>query len=131
MQLKLTLFAAVCAVAVNGFSDNDMATSCTVRRVTFTAKATGVKPADAIEFFLIGPLSDRAYESFAVSDESPAAIVKRLEAAGLPLGVAVNPLAARLWPQGEQVRMTVNGRPLGSSWRIPVRRMRGKSFRGR
>jgi len=77
------------------------------RRVTFLAEATGISPADSLEFFAIGPLSDRAYESFAVSVASPAAIAAAADAAGFPRGLGVDATCSRLWPQGEGVQVTV------------------------
>ena len=73
------------------------------RTVTFLAEATGVSEVDPVEFFAIGPLSDRAYESFAVSVASPAAIAAGLDAIGVPRGLTVDPRRSRFWPQGDGV----------------------------
>ena len=73
------------------------------RTVTFLAEATGVSEVDPVEFFAIGPLSDRAYESFAVSVASPAAIAAGLDAIGVPRGLPVDPRRSRFWPQGDGV----------------------------
>lgn len=106
---SLLLTATACA----GLAANATVTSNIAEHsVTFTAKATGVKPADAIEFLAIGPLSDRAYESFAVTDDGPEKIATALEAIKLPRGKAVDMLHARLWPQGEKVQLTINGEKL-------------------
>ncbi len=77
--------------------------ACTV---TFLAEATGVSEVDPVEFFAIGPLSDRAYESFAVSVASPAAIAAGLEAIGVPRGLPVDPRRSRFWPQGDGVEFS-------------------------
>ena len=77
------------------------------RRVSFLVEATGVSEVDPVEFFVIGPLSDRAYESFAVSVASPGAIAAGLDAIGVPRGVPVNPARSRFWPQGEGVSLAV------------------------
>lgn len=77
------------------------------RKVTVLAEATGLSEREAVEFFAIGPLSDRAYESMFVTVASPAAIAEAAEEVGLPLGTAPNMQKARLWPQGEKVRLAV------------------------
>ena len=76
------------------------------RAVTFLAEATGVSEVDPVEFFAIGPLSDRAYESFAVSVASPAAIAAGLDAIGVPRGLPVDPRQSRFWPQGDGVEFS-------------------------
>ncbi len=77
------------------------------KSVRFLAEATGIRAGDTIEFLAIGPLSDRAYESLLVTVASPAAIAAAFDTAGVPRGVAADPLRARLWPYGEKVTLTV------------------------
>ena len=74
--------------------------------VRILAEATGLGPADTAEFFAIGPLSDRAYESFFVTAASPAAIADAIERAGVPRGVPPDITGARLWPCGEKLTLT-------------------------
>ncbi len=81
------------------------------RKVRFLVEATSVGENDTIEFFAIGPLSDRAYESFAVSVASPADIVKAVESIGVPRGVPVSNLKVSLWPQGEKLTATIEPYP--------------------
>lgn len=81
-------------------------------RVRLLVEATGLDPVDTIEFFAIGPLSDRAYESFFVTVASPAAIAAAIERAGVPRGVPTNPGAARLWPVGEKLTLTAREVPI-------------------
>ena len=76
------------------------------RTVMFLAEATGVSEVDPVEFFAIGPLSDRAYESFAVSVASPAAIAAGLDAIGVPRGLPIDPRRSRFWPQGDGVEFS-------------------------
>lgn len=76
------------------------------RTVTFLAEATGIRSAEPAEFFAIGPLSDRAYESFCVTVASPAAIADAIESVGVPRGVCTDPHQARMWPQGERLFLT-------------------------
>ena len=76
------------------------------RTVTFLMEATGISTTEPVEFFAIGPLSDRAYESFGVTVASPAAIAAAIESIGVPQGVAYDPLLARFWPQGERLVLT-------------------------
>ena len=74
--------------------------------VRFLVEATGLAPADPAEFFAIGPLSDRAYESLFVTVPSPAAIAEAIERVGVPRGVPPDIAAARLWPCGEKLTLT-------------------------
>ena len=78
----------------------------TARTVTFLMEATGISATEPVEFFAIGPLSDRAYESFGVTVASPAAIAAAVESIGVPQGVACDPFLARFWPQGEHLVLT-------------------------
>lgn len=75
------------------------------RKVRVLMEATGLATSEPAEFFAIGPLSDRAYESVFVMAASPDAIAKGVEAAGVPRGVAPDPQGARMWPQGEKVSL--------------------------
>ena len=78
------------------------------RSVRFLAEATGTGSGETVEFFAIGPLSDRAYESLLVTVASPTAIAAAFDKVGVPRGVGANPLQARLWPYGEKVSIAVN-----------------------
>ena len=77
------------------------------RSVRVLAEATGVDAGTPLEFFAVGPLSDRAYETLFVTVASPAAIAAACDRVGLPRGQAADPLQARLWPFGETVAVTV------------------------
>lgn len=88
------------------------------RTVTFLVEATGVSAAEPVEFFAIGPLSDRAYESFGVTVASPAAIAAAIESIGVPQGVACDPFLARFWPQGERLVLTAT--PYGEANAAPI-----------
>ena len=77
------------------------------RSVRFLAEATGTGAGETVEFFAIGPLSDRAYESLLVTVASPTAIAAAFDKIGLPPGVGANPMQARLWPYGEKVEISV------------------------
>ena len=88
------------------------------RTVTFLVEATGISVTEPVEFFAIGPLSDRAYESFAVTVASPAAIAAAVESIGVPQGVAYDPFLARFWPQGEHLVLTAT--PYGGSDAAPI-----------
>lgn len=83
----------------------------TSRSVTFLAEATGLKKGETVEFFAIGPESDRAYESYCVTVAKPSDIASALESTGVPKGRAVNESEACFWPQGECVSLTV--KPVG------------------
>lgn len=77
------------------------------RTVRFLVEATGVSKGETVEFFAIGPLSDRAYESLFVAAASPGDIAAAFDEIGVPRGRGVDPMMARLWPQGEKVRLSV------------------------
>ena len=76
------------------------------RTVRALAEATGVGTGEPVEFLAVGPLSDRAYETMFVTVASPAAIAAALDATGLPRGTPPSVTAARLWPQGEKVKVS-------------------------
>jgi hypothetical protein len=77
------------------------------REVRLLAEAVGHRPGITAEFLLVGPLSDRAYESAAVTVASPSAIVRAVERLGLPRGGGVGSRPFRFWPCGERVAVTV------------------------
>ncbi len=89
----------------NGAPDG-VAVDAAAHTVRILAEATGLGPADTAEFFAIGPLSDRSYESFFVTVASPAAIADAIERAGVPRGVPPDIAGARLWPCGEKLTLT-------------------------
>ena len=91
--------------AANGAPDG-VAVDVTTRTVRILVEATGLGPADTAEFFAIGPLSDRSYESFFVTVASPAAIADAIERVGVPRGVPPDIAGARLWPCGEKLALT-------------------------
>ena len=91
--------------AANGAPDG-VAVDVTTRTVRILVEATGLGPADTAEFFAIGPLSDRSYESFFVTVASPAAIADAIERVGVPRGVPPDIAGARLWPCGEKLTLT-------------------------
>lgn len=78
-----------------------------IREVRFLVESTGLATNDTIEFLAVGPLSDRAYESFAMTIASPGAIAAALESIGVPRGVPVDASAASFWPQGERLSLVV------------------------
>ena len=81
--------------------------------VRVLVEATGLGPADTAEFFAIGPLSDRAYESLFVTVASPVAIADAIERAGVPRGVPPDIAGARLWPSGE--KLTLSATPVSTN----------------
>jgi hypothetical protein len=71
--------------------------------VTFTATATGIEKNTIVEFLLVGPESDRDYESVFVTDASAREIADEFERAGIPCGGAVDLGLCRFWPTGKHV----------------------------
>ena len=98
--------------AANGAPDGVVADP-SARVVRVLVEATGLGPADTAEFFAIGPLSDRAYESLFVTVASPAAIADAIERAGVPRGEPPDIAGARLWPCGE--KLTLTARPVATN----------------
>lgn len=77
------------------------------REVLLLAEAVGHRAGTTAEFLLVGPLSDRAYESVAVTVALPGDIVRAIERLGLARGGCVGSRPFRFWPCGERVEATV------------------------
>lgn len=75
--------------------------------VRLLAEAVGHRAGITTEFLLVGPLSDRAYESLAVTVARPGDLVRALECLGVPRGGGVGSRPFRFWPYGERVSATV------------------------
>lgn len=73
------------------------------RSVSISAKATGITENAPVEFLLVGPDSDRDYESVFVTELSADEIAKAFEKAGIPRGTSINERACRFWPAGCRV----------------------------
>ena len=97
---------AIAAWKAANHAPDGVAVDSAAHTVRILVEATGLGPADTAEFFAIGPLSDRAYESFFVTVASPAAIADAIERAGVPRGVPPDIAGARLWPCGEKLTLT-------------------------
>ena len=98
--------AAIAAWKDANHAPDGVAVDAAAHTVRILVEATGLGPADTAEFFAIGPLSDRAYESFFVTVASPAAIAAAIERAGVPNGVPPDIAGARMWPCGEKLMLT-------------------------
>lgn len=68
--------------------------------VTFTAKATGVEENVPLEFFFVGPTSDRDYEALFVTTDDLKELLSACERAGFPMGKPVDSKACSFWPVG-------------------------------
>jgi hypothetical protein len=77
------------------------------RRVELLAEASGLGAYAAIEFGLVGELSDRGYEALAFSFARATDLAEALEFIGLPRGLNVKPKEHRFWPKGERVFIEV------------------------
>lgn len=88
--------------------------------VRFLVEATGLDKAAPAEFFAIGPLSDRAYESVFVTVPSPAAIAEALERVGVPRGTPPDIAGARLWPCGEKLTLSAQRLSSDASAKAPL-----------
>lgn len=76
------------------------------KKISFWAEATGIKPGEPVEFFVISPKSGHAYESLAVSFAMPGDVHAALEFIGMKPGAVVDYESLRLWPKGERVFMS-------------------------
>lgn len=117
MEWKCVHPAAVAAWKDANGAPDGVVVDAAAHSVRILAESTGLGTDDTVEFFAIGPLSDRAYESFFVTTASPAAIADAIERAGVPRGVPSDIAGARLWPCGEKLTLTAvsvstNGQPL-------------------
>ena len=106
MEWKSVHTEAIAAWKKSNNAPDGVVVDASARSVRFLVEATGLDKADPAEFFAIGPLSDRAYESLFVTVPSPAAIVSALERVGVPRGVPPDITGARLWPCGEKLTLT-------------------------
>ena len=74
MEWKSVHPAAIAAWKDANHAPDGVVVDAAAHAVRLLVEATGLGPADTAEFFAIGPLSDRSYESFFVTVASPAAI---------------------------------------------------------
>lgn len=81
------------------------------KTVYLLAELCGLGEGYETEFFLLGHLSDRAYEGLAVAWDAPSVVGKAVEALGVPKGVPAKTLRGLGMAQGE--RFTVSLRRLG------------------
>ena len=81
------------------------------RAVYILTDLCGLSEGIETEFIVAGPLSDRAYEAFAIARDLPSVIARAVEALGVPPGQAADPLAGRGMAKGE--RFTLSVRRLG------------------
>jgi len=80
----------------------------TVRReVRLLVEAVGHNENSTMEFLIVGPQSNRAYESATVSVANPSDIVRALESIGVPRGNGIDGRLYRFWPYGERVSGTI------------------------
>lgn len=77
------------------------------KEVRLLAEAVGHREGITTEFLLIGPLSDRAYESVAVTVASPGDIARAVESLGIKRGGGIGSRPFRFWPCGERMTATV------------------------
>lgn len=73
------------------------------RTVSFTARATGVEESVQLEFFFVGPDSDRDYEAMFVTDVRLKELVEACEKAGFPKGMPVDAATCTFWPTGATI----------------------------
>lgn len=88
--------------------------------VTLTATSTDCGLDTQLEFLIVGPDSDRDYESLFVADASVREIADAFRAAGIPAGVPYDAAVCRLWPVGHALKVEPDLSTL-------VREMRGET----
>jgi hypothetical protein len=77
------------------------------REVRLLVEAVGHNDDTTMEFLIVGPQSNRAYESVTVSVSQPSDIVRALESLGVPRGNGVDGQLFRFWPYGERISATI------------------------
>ena len=77
------------------------------REVRLLVEAVGHNEDSTMEFLIVGPQSNRAYESVAVSVAKPSDIVRAMESIGVPRGNGVDGQRFRFWPYGERIAGTI------------------------
>ncbi|MBQ4199284.1 MAG: hypothetical protein II649_05320 [Kiritimatiellae bacterium] len=113
MEWKSVNREAISAWKAQNDAPDGVAADASSRSVRVLAEATGLQSDDPAEFFAIGPLSDRAYESLFVTVASPSAIAAAIERAGIPRGTPPDFDKACLWPAGE--RITLSARQISTN----------------
>ncbi len=81
--------------------------SKSTRTVYLLAELCGLPQGYEVEFFLLGSLSDRAYEALAIAWDRPSVIARAAQALGVPPGVPARPLRGLGMAQGERFTMTL------------------------
>ena len=77
------------------------------REVHLLVEAVGHNEEATMEFLIVGPQSNRAYESATVSVAKPSDIVRAMESIGVPRGHGVDGRLFRFWPYGERISGTI------------------------
>lgn len=75
--------------------------------VRFLVEAVGHAAGITTEFLVVGPLSDRAYESATVAIATPGDIVRAVESLGIKRGACIASRPFSFWPQGERFAATL------------------------
>ncbi len=86
---------------------NGVAADKKKNEVRLLAEAVGHGTGTTTEFMLVGPVSDRAYESVAVTVASPLAIVKAVEFLGIKRGSCIDARKFQFVPCGERFQLFV------------------------
>ena len=79
----------------------------TKREVRLLVESTGQSEGTTVEFLVVAPGSDRAYEAVAVSVAMPDDIVKAVEFLGIKRGSCVDSMQFKYWPLGESFEVFV------------------------
>ncbi|MEI7947107.1 MAG: hypothetical protein WCJ02_10430, partial [bacterium] len=77
------------------------------REVHLLVESVGHNDESTIEFLIVGPQSNRAYESAMVSVAKPSDIVHAMESIGVSRGHGVDGRLFRFWPYGERISGTI------------------------
>ena len=104
MKAAAVLTLASCAAAV-ACAAAPVTFDAARHTVTLTATSTDCGLDTPLEFLLVGPDSDHAYESMFTTDANVAEIAAAFEKAGIPCGRPVDVAAARFWPVGVALEM--------------------------
>ena len=92
----LALFAS----AVAGSAAAAVVFDPAARSVSFTASSTDCGEDTSLEFLIVGPDSDRGYESMFVADDPVQDIAAAFDRAGIPRGKPYDRSSCVFWPEG-------------------------------
>ena len=97
--------AAIVASALSCTAAATVVFDPAARTVSFTASSTDCGVDTSLEFLVVGPDSDRGYESMFVADDPVQDIAAAFDRAGIPRGRCYDSAQCVFWPEGARLSM--------------------------